>query len=120
MTEARRLTAHSILARSIRSGLNQLMLTALRLTAATAQRQGATLHYAAVPSTYPHVEFFDFRARTTRPLLRYASACARAGRLWTLLQRADDDRETALVRTLAQAVPCPADESSSDIVSRAQ
>jgi len=120
MTESRRLTAHAILARSIRSGLNQLMLTTLRLTAATAQRQGATLHYAAVPTTYPHVEFFDFSARTTRPLLRYAYGCAQAGRLWTELRRADDDRETELVGTQTQAVPCPADDSSPDMVSRAQ
>jgi predicted acylesterase/phospholipase RssA len=120
MTETRRLTAHAILARSIRSGLNQLMLTTLELTAATAQRQGATLLYAAVPTTYPHVEFFDFRARTTRPLLRYAYACAQVGRLWTVLRHADDDRGTARVGTKTQAVPCPADESSSDIVSGAE
>jgi predicted acylesterase/phospholipase RssA len=120
MTESRRLTAHAILARSIRSGLNQLMLTTLRLTAATAQRQGATLHFAAVPTTYPHVEFFDFSARTTRPLLRYAYGCAQAGRLWTELRRADDDHETEFVGTQTQAVPCPAEDSSPDIVSRAQ
>jgi predicted acylesterase/phospholipase RssA len=120
MTEMRRLTAHAILVRSIRSGLNQLMLTTLELTAATAQLQGARLQYAAVPPTYPHVEFFDFRARTTRPLLRYAYACAQAGRLWTTLRRADEDRESAPVRTETQAVPCPADDSSSDIVSRAE
>jgi predicted acylesterase/phospholipase RssA len=120
MTETRRLTAHAILARSIRSGLNQLMLTTLDLTAATAQLQGATLHYAAVPTTYPHVDFFDFRARTTRPLVRYAYACAQAGRLWTAFRRADDDRETAPVRTKTQAVPCPADDSSPDIVSRGE
>jgi hypothetical protein len=120
MTETRRLTAHAILARSIRSGLNQLMLTTLELTAATARRQGATLLYAAVPTSYPHVEFFDFRARTTRPLLRYAYACAQVGRLWTVLRHADDDRGTARVGTETQAVPCPADESSSDIVSGAE
>jgi predicted acylesterase/phospholipase RssA len=120
MTETRRLTAHAILARSIRSGLNQLMLTTLELTAATAQLQGATLRYAAVPTTYPHVEFFDFSARTTRPLLRYAYACAQAQRLWTALRRADEDRESAPVRTETQAVPCPADDSSSVIVSRAE
>ena len=120
MPETRRLTAHAILARSIRSGLNQLMLTTLNLTAATAQLQGVTLHYAAVPTTYPHVDFFDFRARTTRPLLRYAYACAQAGRLWTAFRRADDDRETVRTRMETPAVPCPADDSSPDIVPRAE
>jgi predicted acylesterase/phospholipase RssA len=119
MTETRRLTAHAILARSIRSGLNQLMLATMELTAATARLQGATLHYAAVPTRYPHVDFFDFRARVTRPLLRYAYACAQAGRLWTGWRSADHDRETASAGTETQAVPCPADDSSSDIVSRA-
>ena len=120
MIETRRLTTRAILERSIRSGLNQLMLTRLELTAANAELQGATLNYAAVPTTYPHVGFFDFRAGTTRPLLRYAFACAQAGRLWTAFRRADDDHRTAPVRAGTQAVPCPADESSSDIVSRAQ
>jgi predicted acylesterase/phospholipase RssA len=119
MTGTRRLTAHAILARSIRSGLNQLMLTTLELTEATTELQGAALHYAAVPATYPHVEFFDFRAPTTRPLLRYAYACAQAGRLWTAFRRVDDDRGTGPVRTETQAAPCPADDSSSNMVSRA-
>jgi predicted acylesterase/phospholipase RssA len=117
MTETRRLTAHAILARSIRSGLNQLMLTTLQLTAATAELQGATLHYAAVPTTYPHVEFFDFRARTTRPLLRYAYVCAQAGRLWAAFGRAEEDRGTVPVETQTQPV-CPGDDSSSSMVSR--
>ena len=119
MTETRRLTARAILTRSIRSGLNQLMLTRLELTAATAQLEGATLHYAAIPTTYPHVDFFDFRARITQPLLRYAYACAQAGRLWTGWQGADDDRGPAPARTETRSVPCPADDSSSDTVSRA-
>lgn len=119
MTETTRLTARAILARSIRSGLNQLMLTTLELTAATAQLQGATLHYAAVPTTYPHVDFFDFRARITRPPLRYAYACAQAGRLWTAMRRADVGGDTAAAIMQTQSVPCPADDTSSDIVSRA-
>ena len=96
------------------------MLTTLNLTAATAQLQGVTLHYAAVPTTYPHVDFFDFRARTTRPLLRYAYACAQVGRLWTAFRRADDDRETVRTRMETQTVPCPADDSSPDIMLRAE
>jgi len=120
MTETRRLTAHAILARSIRSGLNQLMLTTLELTEATAELQGATLHYSAVPTTYPHVEFFDFRARTTGPLLRYGYSCAQAGRLWTSSGRADEDRGTVLVETQTQPVLCPGDGSSADMMSRAK
>jgi predicted acylesterase/phospholipase RssA len=120
VTEAGRLTTHAILTRSIRSGLNELMLTRLELTAATAQLQGATLDYAAVPPTYPRVGFFDFRAATMQPLLRYGFACAQAGQLWTEFRPADDDRRTALVRTGSEAVPCPAEESSFDMVSRAQ
>jgi hypothetical protein len=58
---------------------------------------------AYVNDTYPHVGFSDFRAGTTRPLLRYAFACAQAGRLWIAFRRADDDRETEPVRTETQA-----------------
>jgi len=118
MMETRRLTARAVLARSIRSGLNQLMLTTLELTAATALPQGATLLYTAVPTSYPHVEIFDLRARITRPLLRYAYACAQAGRLWTAWGRADDEGAAPSIMA-AQTAPCPADEASPDMVSRA-
>jgi predicted acylesterase/phospholipase RssA len=119
MVEAKHWTARAVLARSIRSGLNQLMLTTLELTAATAQLQGASLHYAAVPTTYPHVEFFDFRARITRPLLGYGYGCAKAGRLWTAWRRADDDGATPS-NMVAQPVPCPGDDPSAAMVSRAE
>src|SRR4029077_6378708 len=65
---ATRLTTRAILSRSIHAGLNHLLRTTLELTAATAQLQGATLQYAAVPAAYPHVDAFDFRAATMRPL----------------------------------------------------
>ena len=106
-----RLTARGVLARSIDAGLNHLMLTTLELTAATAQLQGATLHYSAVPAAYPYLDPFDFRAVTRRPLFRYAYECAEAGRLWTAFRRTDDDRGTVRSAAETQKIPCPADDA---------
>ena len=108
---ATRLTTRAILSRSIHAGLNYLLRTTLELTAATAQRQGAALQYAAVPAAYPHVDAFDFRAATMRPLFSYADECAQAGRLWTAFQHTDDESETAPGMTEPQSVPCPADDA---------
>src|SRR6202011_3879704 len=108
---ATRLTTRGILSRSIHAGLNHFLRTTLELTAATAQLQGATLHYAAVPAAYPHVDAFDFRAATMRPLFSYADECAQAGRLWTAFRNGGDDGETALGMTEAHRVPCPADDA---------
>jgi len=108
---ATRLTMRAILSRSIHAGLNHMLRTTLELTAATAQLQGATLQYAAVPATYPHVDAFDFRAETMRPLFNYADECARAGRLWTEFRNSGDDSETALGME-THSVPCPADDAS--------
>jgi predicted acylesterase/phospholipase RssA len=108
---ATRLTTRAILSRSIHAGLNHLLRTTLELTAATAQLQGATLQYAAVPAAYPHVDAFDFRAATMRPLFSYADQCAQAGRLWTAFRNTGDDGETALGMTEAHSVPCPADDA---------
>src|SRR6202040_1385489 len=88
---ATRLTMRAILSRSIHAGLNHLLRTTLELTAATAQLQGATLQYSALPSAYPHLDPFDFRADAMRPLFRYAGECAQAGRLWTAFRRTGDD-----------------------------
>ena len=106
-----RLTARAILSRSIHAGLDHLLLTTLELTAANAQLQGATLQYSAVPSAYPPLDPFDFRAGTLRPLFRYADECAQTGRLWTTFVRTDDDGGT--VRSMAEAhkIPCPADDA---------
>ena len=108
---ATRLTMRAILSRSIHAGLNHLLRTTLELTAATAQLQGATLQYAAVPAAYPHVDAFDFSAATMRPLFSYADECAQAGRLWTAFRNSGDDGETALGMTEAHRVPCPADDA---------
>lgn len=104
-----RLTTRAILSRSIHAGLNHFLRTTLELTAATAQLQGATLHYAAVPAAYPHMDAFDFRAATMRPLFSYADDCAQAGRLWTAFQHSDGAVGTT--STVTRQVPCPADDA---------
>ena len=106
---ATRLTTRAILSRSIHVGLNHLLRTTLELTAATAQLQGATLQYAAVPAAYPHVDAFDFRAATMRPLFSYANECAQAGRLWTAFHHTDEAVEMSVTAT--RSVPCPADDT---------
>jgi len=108
---ATRLTTRAILTRSIHAGLNHLLRTTLQLTAATAQLQGATLQYAAVPAAYPHVDAFDFRATTMWPLFSYADECAQAGRFWTVFRNTGDASETALSMTETHGVPCPADDA---------
>jgi len=85
------------------------MLTTLELTAATAQLQGATLHYSAVPAAYPYLDPFDFRAVTRRPLFRYAYECAQRGRIWAEMRRTNNDEGMAGTAQL-QKVPCPSDD----------
>jgi predicted acylesterase/phospholipase RssA len=106
-----RLTARSILSRSIGAGLNHMLLTTLELTAAIAQLQGATLQYSAVPVAYPPVDAFSFRTETMQPLFHYAYNCARAGRLWTTFQRTNGDGRTPRSAADAQQIPCPADDT---------
>ena len=90
----------------------------LELTAATAQLQGATLHYAAVPAAYPHMDAFDFRAATMRPLFSYADQCAQAGRLWTAFQHTDEALE--MTATATRRVRVPLTTRSSGILPRAE
>jgi predicted acylesterase/phospholipase RssA len=104
-----RLTARGILSRSIHAGLNHLLLTTLELTAATAQLEGADLQFSAVPTAYPTIDSFDFRAEIRRPLARYAYECAQAGRLWTAFRRTADDNSTSRSMPPTHTVPCPAD-----------
>jgi hypothetical protein len=107
---ATRLTARAIFTRSVDVGLHNMLMTTLELTAATAQLQGATLQYSAIPSAYPLPDGFDFRRATMRPLLRYAYKCAQTGHLWTAFGRTDQDRITAGNAEEGQRVPCPADD----------
>jgi predicted acylesterase/phospholipase RssA len=106
-----RLTARAILTRSIHAGLDRLLLTTLQLTAVTAQLQGATLQYSALPSAYPHLDPFDLRADTMRPLFRYADECAQAGRLWTVFGRNSDNGPMTRSTAETAKAPCPADDA---------
>jgi predicted acylesterase/phospholipase RssA len=110
--ETTRLTTRAILSRSIRAGLNHMLLTALELSAATAQLQGATLQYSAMPIAHPRGGPYDFRADMMGPLSRYAYECARAGRLWTLFGHTYDGSGMSRGVTGAQDFPCPADDAS--------
>jgi predicted acylesterase/phospholipase RssA len=103
-----RLTARAILSRSIRVGLNHMLLTTLELTAATAQLQGADFQYSSIPADYPLPDTFDFSATIRRPLFRYAYQCAESGRFWTAFPPADDN-ETSHDIARAETIPCPAD-----------
>ena len=103
-----RLTTRAILSRSIRVGLDHLLLTNLKLTAATARLEGAELQYSSLPADYPLPDVFDFSARIRRPLFHYAYQCAETGRLWTVLPRTDDN-ETSHRMARTEAIPCPAD-----------
>ena len=103
-----RLTARAILSRSIRVGLDHLLMTTLQLTAATAQLEGADLEYSSLPADYPLPDAFDFSARTRGPLFHYAYQCAESGRLWTALPSAGD-QGTAHDIARTEAIPCPAD-----------
>jgi predicted acylesterase/phospholipase RssA len=106
-----RLTARAILSRSIHAGLDRLLLTTLELTAVTAQVQGATLQYSALPSTYPRLDPFDFRADTMRPLFHYANECAHGGRLWTVFGHTSNDGRAIRSTAETARVPCPADDA---------
>ena len=104
-----RLTARAILSRSIRVGLDHLLMTTLQLTAATAQLEGADLQYSSLPADYPLNDAFDFSARIRRPLFHYAYQCAESGRLWTVLSSGDDVKGTSTEVARTEAIPCPAD-----------
>jgi predicted acylesterase/phospholipase RssA len=103
-----RLTARAILSRSIRVGLDHLLLTTLELTAATAQLEGAELQYSSLPTNYPLPDVFDFSARVRGPLFHYAYQCAETGRFWTSFPHVEDDTETRGIAG-SETLPCPAD-----------
>jgi predicted acylesterase/phospholipase RssA len=105
-----RLTARSILSRSIRLGLSHLLLTTLELTAATAQLDGADLQYSSLPAGYPLSDTLDFSAKIRGQLFHYAYDCAQAGRFWTAFPRTDQDNTPLHGMAQMQPVPCPADD----------
>jgi predicted acylesterase/phospholipase RssA len=106
-----RLRFRTILSRSISAGLTHMMRTTLELTATTAQLQGASLQYSAIPAAYPNLTSFDFRASTMRSLFQYGHDCAYAGRLWILSQRAIADHADRGQRASRNSVDCPADDA---------
>jgi predicted acylesterase/phospholipase RssA len=108
---ATRLTARAILSRSIGTELNHMMLTTLELTAATAQLQGATLLYSAIPSAYPRVDAFDFRTETRQALFGYGYGCAQGGQLWSQFGPIHEESDRLLSKADTQVVPCPASDA---------
>ncbi len=105
-----RLRFRTLLSRSISAGPTHMTRTTLELTATTAQRQGASLQYSAIPAAYPNPASFDFRALTMRSLFRYGHDCAYAGRLWIPSQRAVADHAERGETASGKSVDCPADD----------
>jgi predicted acylesterase/phospholipase RssA len=105
-----RLRFTTIVSRSISAGLTHMVRTTLELTATTAQRQGASLEYSAIPTAYPNLATFDFRATTMRSLFQYGYECARAGRLWISSQRAVTEHRDRAETVSGQSIGCPADD----------
>ena len=105
-----RLRFRAIPARSISAGLTHMTRTTLELSATTAQQQGASLQYSAIPAAYPNLASLDFRASTMSALFRYGHDCAYAGRLWIPSQRAVADHAERGETASGKSVECPADD----------
>jgi len=105
-----RMRFRTIVSRSSSAGLTHMMRTTLELTATTAQLQGASLQYSAIPAAYPNLASFDFRASTMRSLFQYGHDCAYAGRLWIPSQRAVADHADRGETVSGKSVECPADD----------
>jgi predicted acylesterase/phospholipase RssA len=105
-----RLRFSSILSRSISTSLTHMTRTTLELTATTAQLQGASLEYSAIPVAYPNLAAFDFRASTMRSLFQYGYECAKAGRLWVSSQRAVNGGGNRDDPGTSRNVQCPSDD----------
>jgi predicted acylesterase/phospholipase RssA len=105
-----RLRLRAVLSRSISVGMTHKMRTTLELTATTAQLQGASLQYSAIPAAYPNLASFDFRASTMRSLFEYGHDCAYAGRLWISSQSAVADQADRGETVPGKRVECPADD----------
>jgi predicted acylesterase/phospholipase RssA len=99
----------TIVSRSISAGLIHMTRTALELTATTAQLQGASLQYSAIPTAYPKLESFDFRTSTMRSLYQYGYECAHTGRLWVASEGAVTDHPHRGESDSGQ-IGCPADD----------
>ena len=100
----------TIVSRSISAGLTHMTRTTLELTATTAQLQGASLQYSAIPTAYPDLAPFDFRTSTMRSLYQYGYECAHTGRLWVASQAAVTDHPHHGESASGQRIGCPADD----------
>ena len=100
----------SIVSRSISAGLTHMTRTTLELTATTAQLQGTSLQYSAIPTAYPNLAPFDFRTSTMRSLYQYAYECAHTGRLWVASPGAVTDHPQHDDSASGQRIGCPADD----------
>ena len=99
-----------IVSRSISAGLTHMTRTTLELTATTAQLQGASLQYSAIPTAYPNLAPFDFRTSTMRSLYQYGYECAHTGRLWVGSQAAVAEHPQHGESASGQRIGCPADD----------
>jgi len=99
-----------IVSRSISAGLTHMTRTTLELTATTAQQQGASLQYSAIPTAYPNLAPFDFRTSTMRSLYQYGYECAHTGRLWVASQGSVADHPQHGESASEQRMRCPADD----------
>jgi predicted acylesterase/phospholipase RssA len=100
----------TIVSRSISAGLTHMTRTTLELTATTAQQQGASLLYSAIPTAYPNLAPFDFRTSTMRSLYQYGYECAHTGRLWVASQGSVTDHPHHDESASEQRIGCPADD----------
>jgi predicted acylesterase/phospholipase RssA len=101
-----RLTARAILSRSIRVGLNHLLLTTLQLTAATAQLEVRTCSIRRYRPTI----LFRMRlilAPDQGPLFHYAYQCAESGRLWTVLSPLTMIKQRLMIRRTGKRSRAP-------------
>jgi len=101
----------TIVSRSISTGLTHMTRTTLELTATTAQLQGASLQYSAIPTAYPNLAPFDFRTSSMRSLYQYGYECAHTDRLWVTSQNTAADRSDHGEAVPGRKIGCPADDS---------
>ncbi len=81
-----------------------------RLTATTAQLQGANLNYSAIPAAYPNLAPFDFSTAAMRSLFQFGFECAHSSRLWISSQREATDRLDHGKPLSGPNIGCPADD----------
>ena len=100
----------TMVSRSISAGMTHMTRTTLELTATTAQLEGASLRYSAIPTAYPNLAPFDFRTATMRSLYQYGYDCAHTGRLWVYSQGAVADQPHNDELASERRIGCPADD----------